>query len=66
MIAARVADELREKNKVDVEVGKGGIGELSVYFDDRRVIDTSRFWYPTPGSIVKKAQALLAETPQNT
>jgi len=60
-MASRVAAQLRNENKVQVEVVRGGLGEFSVYLDDRKVIDTNRFWYPTPGKIVKKIQALLAE-----
>jgi hypothetical protein len=60
-MASRVAAQLREENNAQVEVVKGGLGEFSVYIDDRKVIDTNRLWYPTPSKIVKKIQALLAE-----
>ena len=59
-MASRVAAQLREENNAQVEVVRGGLGEFSVWFDDRKVIDTNRLWYPTPGKIVKKIQALLA------
>ena len=60
-MASRVAAQLRKENNAQVEVVKGGLGEFSVYVDDRKVIDTNRLWYPTPGKIVKKIQALLTE-----
>jgi hypothetical protein len=59
-MASRVAAQLREENNAQVDVVRGGLGEFSVYIDDRRVIDTNRFWYPTPSKIVRKIQALLA------
>ncbi len=60
-MASRVAAQLRKENNAEVEVVRGGLGEFSVYVDDRKVIDTNRLWYPTPGKVVKKIQALLAE-----
>jgi hypothetical protein len=61
MMASRVAAQLSKENNVQVETVGGGLGEFSVYIDDRKVIDTNRFWYPTPNKVVKKVQALLAE-----
>ncbi len=61
MMASRVAAELSKENNVETETVKGGLGEFSVYIDDRKVIDTSRLWYPTPSKIVKRVRALLAE-----
>jgi len=61
MMASRVAAQLRKETDTQVEVNKGGLGEFSVYIDDRKVIDTNRLWYPTPSKIVKKMKALLAE-----
>ena len=61
-MASRVAAQLKTKNSIEVELVKGGLGEFSVYLDDRKVIDTNRFWYPTPTSVVRKIQALLGET----
>ena len=58
-MASRVAAELQRAHDVSVEVVKGGLGELSVYFDDRKVIDTNRFWYPRPSQIVKQVSELL-------
>jgi hypothetical protein len=60
-MASRVAAQLRKETDTQVEVVRGGLGEFSVYLDDRKVIDTSRLWYPTPSSIVKRVRALLAE-----
>ncbi len=60
-MASRVAAQLRKENNAQVEVIKGGLGEFSVYVDDRKVIDTNRLWYPTPSKIVKRIQALLEE-----
>ena len=58
-MASRVSAELRKDTDTPVEIVKGGLGEFSVYFDDRKVIDTSRMWYPNPGKIVKRIRALL-------
>jgi len=60
MMASRVAAQLNKENNVDVETVKGGLGEFSVYIDDRKVIDTNRFWYPTTDKIIKKVRVLLA------
>ncbi len=59
-MASRVAAHLRKENNIEVEVVRGGLGEFSVYFDDRKVIDTNRLWYPTTRKIVKQIQTLLA------
>ena len=61
MMASRVAARLNKENNVEVETVKGGLGEFSVYIDERKVIDTNRFWYPTTNKVIKKIQALLAE-----
>jgi hypothetical protein len=61
MMASRVAARLRKETDAKVEVVRGGLGEFSVYIDDRRAIETNRLWYPTPSKIVKKIKALLAE-----
>ena len=60
-MASRVATQLKKENNAEVEVVRAGLGEFSVHVDDRKVIDTNRLWYPTPGKIVKTIQALLAE-----
>jgi len=61
MMASRVAAQLNKDENVKAETVKGGLGEFSVYIDERKVIDTNRFWYPSPNKIVKKIQAMLAE-----
>ena len=61
MLASRVAAQLNKENNLNVEMIKGGLGEFSIYIDEQKVIDTNRFWYPTPSKIIKKVQALLAE-----
>ena len=58
MIAARVAAKLREDG-TEVGMEKGGLGELSVHADGRKVAEASRIWYSRPGSIVKRAKAAL-------
>ena len=60
LMASRVAAELSKKNDVETETVRGGLGEFSVYIDGRKVIDTNRLWYPLPGNVVKRVQALLA------
>jgi len=61
MMASRVAAQLTRENNAEVETVKGGLGEFSVYMDEQKVIDTNRFWYPSPAKIVEKIKALLAE-----
>ncbi len=61
MMASRVAAKLKKESGVLVEMVHGGLGEFSVYIDDKKMIDTKRFLYPVPGRIVKKIQALLTE-----
>ena len=61
MMASRVAAQLKKENNIEVEMVKGGFGEFSVYIDEEKVIDTNRFWYPTPNKVVKNIQMLLAE-----
>jgi hypothetical protein len=55
-----VAARLKEEDGVEVETVPGGLGELSVSIDDRKVVDTNRFWYPTPGGFLRKVRAALA------
>ena len=49
--------ELKKEGGVEVETVRGGLGELSVWIDDRKVVNTNRFWYPTPGGVLKKVRA---------
>jgi hypothetical protein len=60
-MASRVAAELKKENDVEVKTIKGGLGEFSVRLDGEKVFDTNRLWYPSPGKVVRKVQALLAE-----
>jgi hypothetical protein len=55
-----VAADLKKERGVEVEMVRGGLGELSVSIDDRKVVNTNRFWYPTPGSVLKKVRVALA------
>ena len=55
-----MAAELKKEEGVEVETVRGGLGELSVAIDDRTVYKPSRFWYPTPGGVLKKVRAALA------
>ena len=59
MIAARVAADFEHERDVQVETKKGGLGELSVDVDGKRVFTGSRIWYPTPSSVVEKVRAVL-------
>ena len=60
-MASRVAAELKKENETEVEAVSGGLGEFSVSIDDRKVVDTSRLWYPTPSRVVNKVRSLLDE-----
>jgi len=60
MRASRVAAQLRNRPGVEVEKVRGGFGEFSVYIEGQKVIDTSRFWYPSTKSVVKRLEGLLA------
>jgi len=62
-MAARVAARLKEESDVQVETVRGGLGEFSVSIDGRKVIETSRLWYPSPSKIVNQTKELLAEPP---
>ena len=60
-MAARVAAQLSEENDVTVKTVKGGLGEFSVSIEGRKVLDTSRVWYPTPSKVIARIRSLLAE-----
>jgi hypothetical protein len=62
-MAARVAAQLSKENDVEVETSRGGLGEFSVSIDGEKIIDTNRFWYPSPGRVVVKTRALLNKEP---
>lgn len=52
--------ELSKENDLKVEAVRGGLGEFSVSIDGQKVLDTNRFWYPTPGNVVTRIRTLLA------
>ena len=54
-----MAEQLKEANDVEVELLKGGFLELSVGVDGKKLIDTSRLWYPLPSSLLRKTRDLL-------
>ena len=56
-----MAAQLTSEDGIEVEKVRGGLGEFSVYFDDQKVIDTSRLWYPTTNKIVSKVRQLLSK-----
>lgn len=56
-----MAAKLKSEGGVEVETVRGGLGELSVSIDGRKVVDTNRFLYPLPGGVLKKVRAALAE-----
>ena len=55
-----MAAQLKKEDGLEVETVRGGLGELSVSIDERMVVTTNRFWYPTPGGVLKKVRAALA------
>jgi hypothetical protein len=59
MIAARVAALLRSETKSEVELRKGGLGELSIAIDGQKVVKTNRLWYPTPTSLFQQVEQIL-------
>jgi hypothetical protein len=56
-----VAAELKKAPDVEVEAVKGELGEFSVSVEGRKVVDTSRFWYPWPSAVIHKVRAALAK-----
>ena len=50
---------MRQENDVEVEVVKGGLLELSVAVDGKKVIDTNKLWYPLPSSLAKRTREFL-------
>jgi len=61
MNAARVAERLRTETLSEVELRKGGLGELSVEIDGRKVINTNRFWYPSPNSLFQQVKQIISK-----
>jgi hypothetical protein len=62
-MAGSVAAQLSKENDLEVETARAGLGEFSVSIDGEKVIDTNRFWYPTPSKVVAKTRRLLAKQP---
>lgn len=56
-----MAATLKEEDGLEVETVRGGLGELSVLIDDRKVVKSNRFLKPTPDAFLKKVRAALAE-----
>jgi hypothetical protein len=61
MIAARVAAAFENDSDVQAAIVKGGLGELSVSLDGKKVIDTNRLLYPRPSKIVNDIRRLLTK-----
>ena len=61
MIAARVAAAFENDSDVQATIVKGGLGELSVSLDGKKVIDTNRLLYPRPSKIVNDIRSLLTK-----
>ena len=53
--------ELKKEDGVEVETVRGGLGELSVSIDDRKVVKANRFLPPTSDGFLQKVRAALAE-----
>ncbi len=56
-----MAAELEKERNVRVERVKGGLGELSVSVDDRKVYHSNPLWYSTPGAVLNKVRRALRE-----
>ena len=56
-----MAAQLRADPALDVHVHRGGFGELRVNVDGHDVVDTSRLWYSSPGSVMARVREYLAE-----
>ena len=57
-----MAADLEKQPNVNVETIKGGLGELSVDVDGKKVFAGSRLWYPTPASVLKKVRSALSNS----
>ena len=60
-MAASVAAELSKENNCEVQTIAGGLGEFRVSIDGERVLDTSRFWYPSRKNVVAKIREVLSQ-----
>lgn len=54
---------MRKENDVEVEVVKGGLLELSVEVNGKKVVDTNKLWYPQPSSLAKSTLEFLRNNP---
>jgi hypothetical protein len=45
-----------KKEGAEVTLEAGSVGELSVWVDGREVAKSSRFWYPNPWSLIRRAR----------
>lgn len=61
IVATRVAALLKEEDGIEVEMRWGGLGELSVEIDGRRVVETNRFWFTYTRDVVERVRAALAQ-----
>lgn len=48
-----MAAELRQQGEAEIDMKPGGLGELRVSVDGRDAYVGSRFWYATPGKILR-------------
>ncbi|MGI9065322.1 MAG: hypothetical protein ACR2HX_02815 [Pyrinomonadaceae bacterium] len=44
-----------------VDLKEGGLGELSVSLEDRKIYKSNPLWYPTPAGVIKKVRAAILE-----
>ena len=61
LIASRVAAELTNEDELTVDVVKGGLGELSVIVEERKIFKASPLWYPTPSTVIRKVREAILE-----
>ena len=60
-MAASLAAQLEGHPDARVEKSPGGFGEFAVLIDEKKVVDTNRFWYPNPAKVLRLVEARLAE-----
>lgn len=63
IVASRVAAALRGEDGLEVEMRRGGLGELSVLVDGRKVVETNRFWFVSTRDVIERVRAALPEQP---
>jgi hypothetical protein len=57
-----VAADLEQERGLTANLVKGGLGELSVSFNDQKIFNSSRLGYPTPGAVIKKVRAAILDS----